>query len=275
MEVDLSKPIDGGGDDRGRPDDLLLSSSPDEYGVGETIDASEGGCMAGDDGPEEDPPFQTPTKHRRQPEVKSIIRFGKLFRTLPTSAYSSLLPYQIPQVDEVLATIFPPDRHDELPRLIIDATAHIGGDAIHFASVYPEANIVAIDNDDRAIECLRHNIENFSIPTRFEVVHEDSSEWIRRNDRKADLYYFDPPWGGPNYSSRTEVHLFLGERPIVDIVNYILERGLARKILLKTPRNFAYPSFKTAVKGTTRLFFIRKTQQQRGTVAYGLILISK
>jgi len=196
-----------------------------------------------------------------------------LYKTLQSSSYSTLMPYQVSQVCDILKTCFPePVTH------IVDATAHIGGDSILFAAIFGSATIISLDNDPKAIECLTSNISSYSDPRRFEVVHTNSVEWIRLQGKMkttpgADFYYFDPPWGGPKYYSKKEISLSLDSIPIADVVNMVLVLGLTKRVLLKVPRNFAYPSFKSAVRGVCKLFYIKKPQKN-GSIAYGLILIT-
>jgi predicted RNA methylase len=213
------------------------------------------------------------TPHLSEEVGSSILEY----HTIPSSAYSSLMPYQIPQVRHILKTCFPGEIHR-----IVDATAHIGGDSILFANTFPDAKIVSIDVDPCAIECLRYNVEHFSDPSRFTIVEENSVRYINDQldseaDQKlprteADFYYFDPPWGGPKYFTKKEVSLFLDTVPIADVINMAFEAGLTRKVLLKAPRNFAYPTFKAAVRGVCKLFYIKKPQKN-GSVAYALVLI--
>lgn len=195
------------------------------------------------------------------------------YRTLPSTSYSSLMPYQISQVYNLLRSCFP-----EPIKCVVDATAHIGGDSILFATSFPNAKVVAIDNDPNAVDCLRSNISRFSDPKRFEVVCASSVEWMvnhnAKHDREvADFYYFDPPWGGPKYFTKKEVSLTLDSLSISEVVNTVFFLGLSKKVLLKVPRNFAYPSFKSSVNGICKLFYIKKPQKN-GSVAYGLILIT-
>ena len=191
-------------------------------------------------------------------------------KTLPASSYSSLLPYQIPQVEEILNRI-----HPEPPKVIVDATCHIGGDTLNFAKTYPNAVIHAIDIDANAVACLRVNILRASKSDAFgkvTVVCADCTKYIPEARIVADMYYIDPPWYGPSYAKRNEVFLFLGGENVVVLVNKILALGLTTKVLLKIPRNFAYADFESSVHGTTERFYIKKPQK-KGSVAYGLILI--
>lgn len=205
---------------------------------------------------------------------------------LSSSRYSTLLPYQIPQVRKILFAIMPTARR------ILDGTVHIGGDALNFAEMYPEAALTVLDNDERAITQLHKNLETYSDPRRFEVRCQCSVEYLEdlAFERKKvlasgdsrgapgatphfDLIYLDPPWGGPSYCDEKVIFLFLSRRPIVEVVNLILEANLASHIILKIPRNFAYPDFKDRVLGKTRLYYIQKPQK-RGAVAYGLVHIN-
>jgi hypothetical protein len=207
-----------------------------------------------------------------QCQSKSAVKIRKRdgLRTLPTSGYSSLLPYQIPQVKNVMGMIFP----EEHPKLIVDATAHIGGDILLFAKIFPNSKIIAIDNNIDAIDCLKHNIaRTFKDLSRFEVFHDDSTIWIPTTKTKADLYYFDPPWGGPEYSNEDKVSLLLGGLDIIFIIKLIIEQCLSPRILLKVPRNFDFDSFKKNINVGTLRFFDIKKPQRGGCIAYSLILI--
>src|SRR5665213_1982725 len=148
-----------GNDDR--PEQCLSMTPPDA----EVITTLEEGISV-----------DTPEKNAEEspPHPKKTKSKVRVYSTLPSSSYSSLMPYQIPQVKEILRACFP----DQEGR-IIDATAHIGGDAILFSEVFPNANIVAIDVDPAAIECLRKNIANFADIHRFEIICANSVEWIR------------------------------------------------------------------------------------------------
>lgn len=204
--------------------------------------------------------------------TSALVYNMRFYKTLPSSSYSTLTSYQIPQVYDLLKMFFP-----ETITTIVDATAHIGGDAILFASAFPFAKIIALDKDPNAIECLKHNTQKFSDFERFDIRCMDCIEWIR--DRhldspiKADFYYFDPPWGGPKYYLKKEISLALEMIQIADVINMVFAKNLTKKVLLKVPRNFAYPSFKSSVKGTCKLYYIKKPQKN-GSVAYGLVLIT-
>jgi predicted RNA methylase len=219
--------------------------------------------------------------------MNNSTKIKKGMMMLPSSHYSTLLPYQTPQVHHILKTVF---CNMGIVKTIVDCTAHIGGDTIHFAKIFPNAYIYAIEIDKEAVFCLKANIEgasktyeetldsnpkSFHINVeRFCIIHEDITKWIKSSFAVcADFYYFDPPWGGPSYYLEKDIKLFLSGVPISSIINYIFEQNLTAKVILKTPRNFAYSDLKINIKGTTKLYAVRK--RQRGIVAYYIVIITK
>jgi FkbM family methyltransferase len=202
-------------------------------------------------------------KNARKLSVKSL---------LPTSCYSSLLCYQMPQVRKLLSKIWP---DNTVPNTIIDCCCHVGGDTLHFAELYPLCNITAIDIDPKAIECLKQNMSLLEgdVSKRINIICSDVVPWIYNHGLQADLYYFDPEWGGPSYLRKEEISLYIGSVPVVEIINYILEKGLSQKILLKVPKNFAFQKFHGSVKGQMLCFHIMKPKKAGG-IAYSLILIT-
>jgi len=213
-------------------------------------------------------------KKKKDHETDFVSKKGSLVM-LPSSHYSTLLPYQTPRVQTILKSIFSTTNILDL-KSIVDCTAHIGGDSIHFSKVFPNATIHAIDIDEEAIKCMKINVEGTnSTPGRFNIIKADSVDWIRSESAKvADFYYFDPPWGGPSYYLEKDIKLFLSGIPIATIINEVFQKGLTTKVLLKTPRNFAYPEFKHNVQGSSKLYAVRK-YQQKGAVAYYLASITK
>lgn len=189
--------------------------------------------------------------------------------TLPSSNHVCLLPYQIPQVNKIILRSFALDPKQQL--VIVDGTSHIGCDSLNFATIFPNAKIIAVDNDPTAIACLRINVENAKKTNAFEIVESDFETWMESARVVADLYYLDPPWGD-NYHSLNEISLFLGDQPIEKIIKRMFELGLTKKVLLKVPRNFAYPSFKNKVGQKTELSYIYKNGRHP-QIAYGLVII--
>jgi hypothetical protein len=207
------------------------------------------------------------------------------WQTLPETRYSTLLPYQVPQVSRAFRRICPE------AAWIIDATAHVGGDTANFARLFPNARIDAIELDARAFRCLQTNMAPWA--DRVRVLHADCTDVLLRGAacdpplrtrggggggshdqqgpgescvqppavleasiavprgfyKRAALgfVYMDPPWGGPNYYLHPVMNLELSGKLITDIVPAVLRRNPSLCVVLKAPANFDVAALQTAL----------------------------
>ena len=211
------------------------------------------------------------SQHKYREPNRLIPGMG-FFSLLPESYYSTLLPAQHEQTKRVLRDVFP-DPFNAIT--IVDATAHIGGDTIHFATMFPRSKIIAVDVSQDAIACLKENVRKFIFKEgQVEVIKADTVKWINSNGQKADLYYFDPPWGGPNYTLKKKMNLMLGGRQIEEIILSVFEKGLTTTVMLKAPKNFSLEEFVIFLKGyRIKKYDIMKKNGIK--VSHSLLVITK
>ncbi len=138
------------------------------------------------------------------------------FYTMESSLFSSLLPRFYAQVKFIFASMLPP----ATVKNIIDATGNVGGDVILFRDLYENANIDTIELDKDTFLCLKHNSKDTTLSKvlgrelhngRVTAHHDNCITYLRRPDIKADVVYFDPPWGGPDYHKEKNLVLTLDE----------------------------------------------------------------
>ena len=116
------------------------------------------------------------------------------FKITEESKYSSLLPKHVKQVEQIFLTWF---NHNDIKK-IVDATAHIGVDSVHFRLMFPKAEINSYEINTNTYQLLEKNVKDFTIHTH------------NINFLKADLpsdisfVYIDAPWGGRNYNKIKE-----------------------------------------------------------------------
>jgi hypothetical protein len=191
------------------------------------------------------------------------VDYGAL-RTVPESHYSCLLPRQMDDVERAYATEL---KH--APASILDATANVGCDAIQFRRMYPAAEITAVEVDAPTAATLRANMASLPAvlapglapglppgsgeppgPTAHApraaggtpaavapiTVLEGDCVSVLEAGRRADLVYFDPPWGGPEYYRAAALHLELSGRPLGEVVGAALARN-APLVVVKAPFN--------------------------------------
>lgn len=172
------------------------------------------------------------------------------FIVMPESKYSCLMPWHIPVYREFFGKHFTAlSDTSKAPKVIIDATAHIGCDAMNFANMFQNTNITAIESDEKAFKCLKTNIAAFVHAVKsIRSVHADCVKFLTDNVRSADLVYVDPPWGGPDYRSKGSIMLELSGKPIYDIISLWFERGVTSTVVLKAPPTFDMNSFVARLK---------------------------
>lgn len=170
-------------------------------------------------------------------DLKLDIDYSKIVVT-PETHYSSLKPFQVDQVRNVLKSVI-----KQAPKIIIDGTAHVGVDTINFAIVYPESKIVAVELNASTYTCLVTNINNFNYASR--IQHRNTSIITLLNTESfgnVDLLYLDPPWSDKDYKTRRLIDLYLDQNKIGDIIKDLLTRKMSKMIILKVPPKFNFQS---------------------------------
>lgn len=97
------------------------------------------------------------------------------------------------------------------PRLVVDATAGVGGNAIAFAAHFPE--VVAVEIDGKKVEMLERNVAHVRASGRalgsVRVLLGDCGVRVaslldsEEVDAARTLVFADPPWGGRRYETET------------------------------------------------------------------------
>lgn len=148
--------------------------------------------------------------------------------TLPTSRYSSLLPFQVADVRQAYRRWFP-----DGVQTVIDATAHIGVDTLCLQQAFPRAHLQAYEKDPAAFACLRQNVPNVTLHC------EDAVSLLTQDLRHVGLVYLDPPWGGHEYKNHVKMQLTLANHPILQFKDQLLRNG-AQAVVIKVPINFDF-----------------------------------
>ena len=119
---------------------------------------------------------------------------------------------------------------------ILDATAGIGGNTISFANYFK--HVTAIELFQTRFEILKNNVNTFN-NTNIELINDSC---LNHLDGKYDGYFFDPPWGGPNYKYNSKITIKLGNLTLEEIINKI-KKNNNKPIFLKLPNNYDLNEF--------------------------------
>jgi len=116
---------------------------------------------------------------------------------------------------------------------ITDAMACIGGDTLTFSQFFTKIN--AIEIDKVRFEYLKHNMELFECKN-IEYINNDYLKIME--NIKQDVIYIDPPWGGPEYKTKKNIKITIGEQKLEDICHKIIDKKLCKLLVLKLPFNY-------------------------------------
>jgi len=114
---------------------------------------------------------------------------------------------------------------------ILDGTAGIGGNVISFAKYFNK--VCAIELNTSRFEILKNNIDIYQYKN-IKLINDDSINYLNNN---YDVYFFDPPWGGPDYKKYNNIRLKLGNNTLTDIISKIKAHTM-KSIIFKLPINY-------------------------------------
>ena len=142
-------------------------------------------------------------------------------------------------------------------KTITDLTGNVGGDTILFGMNFEQVTSIEIQEDN--YNALKNNIKVFQL-SNVQALHGDSTEVF---NWKTDLVYIDPPWGGPDYKSKENLDVFLGNSRIDEYIRKLLMKSWRPNfIFIKLPRNYNFdrlsnlPHIKQEHRFLIRNFFL-------------------
>lgn len=116
---------------------------------------------------------------------------------------------------------------------IVDGTAGIGGNSISFCNNFK--NVIAFEIDKNRFDILNNNLKVYNF-TNITTYNSNSLENIE--NIKPDVYFFDPPWGGPNYKKYKNLTFKFNDLDLDQIVINIKNFNKNSYISFKLPTNF-------------------------------------
>lgn len=148
--------------------------------------------------------------------------------------YSVMPPAQAMSVAQAIASHLG-QRSDALT--VVDATANVGGQTLAFASCFKHVHAVEL----MPLHCdvLRHNVAAYGVGAQV-TVHCGDFFKLSRTLPAADVIFFDPPWGGPDYRKQGRMSLDINNVNIMCIAEKLLVDKRARCVAIRTPATYAF-----------------------------------
>ncbi len=119
---------------------------------------------------------------------------------------------------------------------ILDMTAGCGGNMISFIKYF--LSVTGIELNKERYNILNNNLSKYNNYHAYTIINGDCMEYLTSN---YDVYFIDPPWGGPEYKNNETLELYLSDIPLLDIIKKIPQNKL---IILKLPFNYNIDLFK-------------------------------
>ena len=146
--------------------------------------------------------------------------------------YSITHPIEADQISYIISN------HIGSNGTIFDGTAGLGGNTLSFCKNF--SKVVAVEIDKLRYRLLTNNIAIYNYNNV--QTYNNCCVHCIENIHNIDAYYFDPPWGGPDYKQSNKISIKLGNLTLSNIIDKIkqLSSGL---IFLKLPNNYCLFEF--------------------------------
>ena len=124
-------------------------------------------------------------------------------------------------------------------KTIADLSGNVGGDTIRFGMNFKEVDSYELNPEN--FEALKNNVEVYDLKNI--KLHQGDSTILF--NKKVDVLYIDPPWGGPEYKEKEKLLLNFGKKSLHEYLESIIkEEWKPKYIFLKLPSNYDFNSFK-------------------------------
>ena len=120
---------------------------------------------------------------------------------------------------------------------IFDGTGGLGGNTISFSKNFINVTTIEINKD--RYNMLLNNINQYKL-SNVNIINTDSVDFLLKNKNNYDVYFFDPPWGGPEYKKEKQIRFKLSGYDL-DILAKKLDSN--KLLIFKLPFNYDFSQF--------------------------------
>ncbi len=116
---------------------------------------------------------------------------------------------------------------------LVDMTAGCGGNMISFINFFDMVDGYEIDI--KRYEMLKTNLQKYNKKNNYKVFNKDCIEELNKY-YTYDVYFIDPPWGGPEYKNNNNLELYLSSFTLEEIIKNKIPKN--KLIVIKVPFNY-------------------------------------
>jgi len=123
---------------------------------------------------------------------------------------------------------------------VLDGTGGLGGNTFSFSKYF--TNVTSIELNSNRYKMLLNNINIYQLKN-IKTLNIDSVEYLYENFNNYNIYFFDPPWGGPSYKKKSFISLKLGNKSLLELALYLKENTHDKLLVYKLPFNYNFNEF--------------------------------
>jgi predicted RNA methylase len=127
-------------------------------------------------------------------------------------------------------------KHTTNCKKIFDGTGGLGGNVISFSKNFN--SVITCEINKERFKILENNLNIFGIKN-VQIVQDDC---LNNLELVVDAYFFDPPWGGPEYKFNNKTTIKLGNSDLVEVVEKIRKLNDS-PVFIKLPGNYDLDEF--------------------------------
>jgi 16S rRNA G966 N2-methylase RsmD len=120
---------------------------------------------------------------------------------------------------------------------ILDGTGGLGGNTISFSKNFKKVTSIELNN--KRYQMLKNNIKLYNFKN-VEIINCNSIDYLFKNKNDFDIFFFDPPWGGPNYKKEINLKLKMENYSLSKLAEFIDKNKM---LVLKLPFNYDFSEF--------------------------------
>jgi 16S rRNA G966 N2-methylase RsmD len=123
--------------------------------------------------------------------------------------------------------------------VVTDMTSCVGGNVISFSQYFSKVN--AIELDQERFKMLKHNVDLINKRGNVNYLQGNGIDIVLNNETTQDILFMDPPWGGTNYKTKSQLSLYLSDDSgkkynIANLIIKLLDHS--KYVAIKVPTNF-------------------------------------
>ena len=162
---------------------------------------------------------------------------------------------------------------------ILECMSCVGGNSISFLQYFN--NCVFVEKDSHKIDMLTNNISELANHIskkigNFSILNEDINTLIASKkhnilQKKYDIVFVDPPWGGKHYKYSKNINIKIDNQPLSEFVHTL--KDITRYVVLKLPFNYDIDNLQSTLHNDFEMIHVHDIKNSKDKIKMKIIII--